>query len=95
MTTRVRKSPGRVAFVGSGPGDTGLLTVRAADLLERAELLVTDPDVPSEVLRPRTTWANGADYDTQAAKLARMFVENFKNFEPGVTADVLAAGPNA
>ena len=51
--------------------------------------------VPSEVLNPRTTWASGAAYDEQAMKLARMFVENFKTFEPGVTAEVLAAGPNA
>ena len=53
------------------------------------------PDVPSEVLKPRNTWADGARYDEQAARLARMFVENFKTFEPGVTADVRAAGPNA
>ena len=50
MTTRARKTPGRVAFVGSGPGDAGLLTVRATELLARAELVVTDPDVPSEVI---------------------------------------------
>jgi uroporphyrinogen III methyltransferase/synthase len=50
MTTRARKAPGRVAFVGSGPGDAGLLTVRARELIERAELVVTDPDVPSGVL---------------------------------------------
>ena len=31
----------------------------------------------------------------QAAKVARMFVENFKNFEAGVAADVPAAGPGA
>src|ERR1700743_2472015 len=48
--TRSRKAPGRIAFVGSGPGDTGLLTVRANELLTRAELVVTDPDVPSTVL---------------------------------------------
>ena len=53
------------------------------------------PDVPSDVLTPRTTWASGAAYDEQAAKLARMFVENFKTFEQGVRAEVLAAGPNA
>ncbi|MCP3799003.1 bifunctional uroporphyrinogen-III C-methyltransferase/uroporphyrinogen-III synthase [Allokutzneria sp. A3M-2-11 16] len=47
--TRARKTPGRVAFVGSGPGDLGLLTVRAQELLTRAELVVTDPDVPVEV----------------------------------------------
>ena len=53
------------------------------------------PDVPSDVLKPRNTWANGAAYDEQAAKLARMFVENFTTFEQGVTAAVRAAGPHA
>jgi phosphoenolpyruvate carboxykinase (ATP) len=53
------------------------------------------PGVPSEILKPRNTWASGAQYDEQAARLARMFVENFKAFEHGVTAEVLAAGPNA
>jgi phosphoenolpyruvate carboxykinase (ATP) len=46
------------------------------------------------VLRPRNTWTDGAAYDAQAAKLAKMFVENFKTFEGGVSAEVLAAGPN-
>jgi phosphoenolpyruvate carboxykinase (ATP) len=53
------------------------------------------PDVPADVLNPRKTWASPADYDQQAAKLARMFAENFKTFEQGVTAEVLAAGPTA
>jgi phosphoenolpyruvate carboxykinase (ATP) len=53
------------------------------------------PGVPPEVLSPRNTWASGADYDAQAAKLARMFVENFTAFEGGVSADVRAAGPRA
>jgi phosphoenolpyruvate carboxykinase (ATP) len=53
------------------------------------------PDVPPEVLKPRNTWASGAQYDEQAGKLARMFVENFKTFEGGVAAEVLAAGPHA
>jgi phosphoenolpyruvate carboxykinase (ATP) len=52
------------------------------------------PDVPPEVLKPRSTWASAADYDAQAARLARMFAENFKTFEDAVTADVRAAGPN-
>ena len=53
------------------------------------------PGVPVEVLKPRNTWANAADYDAQAAKLAAMFVENFKTFESGVSPDVRAAGPKA
>ena len=49
--TRGRKArPGRVVFVGSGPGDPGLLTVRAANVLACAELVFSDPDVPPEVL---------------------------------------------
>jgi len=51
------------------------------------------PGVPAEVLNPRKTWSQPADYDAQATKVARMFVENFKNFEAGVAADVAAAGP--
>ena len=50
MTTRARKTPGRVAVVGSGPCDAGLLTVRATEVLARAELVVTDPDVPGDVV---------------------------------------------
>jgi phosphoenolpyruvate carboxykinase (ATP) len=56
---------------------------------------VSCPDVPADVLKPRATWANPAEYDAQAAKLARMFIDNFKGFEAGVAADVTAAGPKA
>ena len=31
-----------VSFVGSGPGDPGLLTVRALELLREAEIIVTE-----------------------------------------------------
>ncbi|HVL66087.1 MAG TPA: phosphoenolpyruvate carboxykinase [Vicinamibacterales bacterium] len=53
------------------------------------------PGVPAEVLNPRNTWANPADYDAQARKLAAMFVENFKAFEAEASPDVTAAGPRA
>jgi uroporphyrinogen III methyltransferase/synthase len=36
--------------VGSGPGDPGLLTTRAAAVLANAALVFTDPDVPDPVL---------------------------------------------
>ncbi|GAA5104333.1 bifunctional uroporphyrinogen-III C-methyltransferase/uroporphyrinogen-III synthase [Haloechinothrix salitolerans] len=48
--TPARTSTGRVVFVGSGPGDVGLITARATELLGKADLIVTDPDVPSTVL---------------------------------------------
>ncbi len=52
----------------------------------------TCPEVPSEVLNPRNTWAEKEGYDNSARKLAQMFVENFKKF--GNTAkEIRDAGP--
>jgi uroporphyrinogen III methyltransferase/synthase len=50
-SSRGRKTkPGRITFVGSGPGDPGLLTTRARTVLANAALVFTDPDVPEAVL---------------------------------------------
>ena len=55
----------------------------------------TCPGVPDAVLDPRSTWPDPAKYDEQAAKLAAMFVANFKTFENDVPASVKSAGPAA
>ncbi len=52
------------------------------------------PGVPSDVLMPKNTWADEAAYDAQALKLAKLFKENFKVYEEGSSAEIIAAGPN-
>lgn len=44
------KVPGRVIFVGAGPGDPRLLTLRAVDCLRHADVVVHDALVPLAVL---------------------------------------------
>ncbi len=49
--------------------------------------------VPTEILKPRHTWADPQAYDAQAHKLAAMFVENFKQYADLAEPAVLAAAP--
>ncbi len=44
------KHPGTVAFVGGGPGDPGLLTLRGAELLGRADVVVVDAPPEPELM---------------------------------------------
>ena len=53
----------------------------------------TVPGVPTELLRPRETWADPEAYDAQAARLARMFRENAEQFAADLGDAVREAGP--
>jgi len=87
--SRARKTTGRIAFVGSGPGDPGMLTVRAHQQLTSAALLVTDPDVPAEVLALAAEGAEVRPAVGEPADVARDLVTEAKN---GRTVVRLVAG---
>jgi phosphoenolpyruvate carboxykinase (ATP) len=46
------------------------------------------PDVPGEVLNPKSTWSDKAGYDDTARNLAQRFEKNFEQFESAVDDDV-------
>jgi phosphoenolpyruvate carboxykinase (ATP) len=58
------------------------------------EVPIECPGVPSELLNPRSTWADSQAYDVQAEKLITRFQENFKQFEADVSTEVCQAGPH-
>ena len=51
------------------------------------------PNVPSEIMNPRDTWADKEAYDKQADKLAGMFEENFAKKYPEMDKEIAQAGP--
>jgi uroporphyrinogen III methyltransferase / synthase len=68
------KPKGMVHLVGAGPGDAGLLTLRAAELLERADVVVYDARVNPEVLRLAPKSAELVGGGQAPAELHRLLV---------------------
>jgi phosphoenolpyruvate carboxykinase (ATP) len=65
-----------------------------ADPVFGFEVPVTCDGVPDGILIPKHTWDDKDAFDETAAKLAGLFVENFKKFEEGASEAIKAAGPN-
>jgi phosphoenolpyruvate carboxykinase (ATP) len=53
----------------------------------------TCPNVPTEILNPRQTWANTADYDQKANQLAEAFNDNFVEYASQASPEILSAAP--
>ena len=94
--------PARVAFVGAGPGDPGLLTVRGRDLIAEADVLVVDagvrPDFVAHHARPeaRIVDAGIADESVELnrASRAKLLVRTAQQATPAVpSATAASTGP--
>ncbi|HEX2792821.1 MAG TPA: phosphoenolpyruvate carboxykinase [Croceicoccus sp.] len=59
------------------------------------EVPVAVPGVDTQILDPRSTWADKEDYDRTALKLVQLFVDNFADFEAHVDEGVRNAAPTA
>jgi phosphoenolpyruvate carboxykinase (ATP) len=55
----------------------------------------TCPDVPTTILNPRQTWADGNAYDQAAAHLAHLFNTNFEKYASAASDAILAGGPKS
>lgn len=51
------------------------------------------PNVPYEVLNPRNTWENSAEYDKTAQHLASSFIKNFEKFKEFADEEILKGSP--
>lgn len=54
---------------------------------------VSCPNVPSEILNPRSTWQDVNAYDKKAAELAFKFVRNFEKYAEKASDEILASAP--
>jgi uroporphyrinogen III methyltransferase/synthase len=76
------KRPGKVYLVGAGPGDPGLLTIKARDLIAAADCVIYDYLVNPEILthaHPRAeliyAGKRGGDGGTAQAEINRLLIE--------------------
>ncbi len=53
------------------------------------------PNVPSEVLNPKETWADKNAYDNKAKQLAQSFKDNFEKFADYANDEIMAGAPKA
>jgi uroporphyrin-III C-methyltransferase len=89
MTSR-SSQPGHICFVGAGPGDPELLTLRAADRLRTADLILRDILVPDELIAATGARAQVVNVgrlcggeETQEARLARIHAWLIEGYREG------------
>ncbi len=57
------------------------------------EVPIECPGVPAEILIPRKTWSDQAEYDQSRLRLAALFQTNFETYADQASAEIRDAGP--
>ena len=65
------------------------------DPIFNVNLPKTCPNVPAEILDPRSVWTDKKAYEATAKELAAKFAENFSSKYPDMPANIANAGPKA
>jgi len=63
------------------------------DSIFRANTITSCLQVPSELLIPKSTWKDGAEFEKIARNLAGLFTDNVGKYADGVSESVRNAGP--
>jgi phosphoenolpyruvate carboxykinase (ATP) len=90
--TRMKLSNTRATITAALTGQLDNVTFEKLPVFD-LEFPTSCPGVPAEILNPRTTWKDQANYDKTASNLAEQFVKNFDQYASETSADILAAAP--
>jgi phosphoenolpyruvate carboxykinase (ATP) len=89
---KLRTTRAMIAAAVSGALDTALY--KHSDLFN-VDVPQSCPNVPDNIMNPRDAWQDKAAYDDAAAKLAKMFHDNFSKKYPTMPKHIAEAGPRA
>ena len=90
--SRIKLAHTRAIIDAIYSGDLGHAST-APDPIFNLNMVTSCPQVPGEMLIPKSTWQDAAEFDKTAQALASLFNDNFGKYADGVSASVQGAGP--
>ena len=90
--SRMKLSYTRAMITAAMNGELDNVEFKTQAIFELA-MPTSVPGVPSEILNPKDTWADKADFDKTANNLADQFVKNFEVFAKESSEAIMSAAP--
>ena len=63
------------------------------DPIFNIDIPISCPNVPKDMLNPRSLWKDESEYEANAYELAKKFRENFESKYPDMPTNIKQAGP--